>query len=54
MANSFGGRRAEMTSYVVRFLKDERGATAIKFGIIAAGMAIALAVIFMALRVSSG
>jgi Flp pilus assembly pilin Flp len=49
MANFLGGRRAEMTRYVVRLLKDERAATAFKFSIIAAGMAVAFAVIFLGL-----
>ena len=31
-----------MQNYVVRFLKDESGATAIEYGLIAAGIAIAI------------
>ena len=31
-----------MTNSVMRFLKDERGATAIEYGLIAAGISIAI------------
>ncbi|MFZ3359259.1 MAG: Flp family type IVb pilin [Xanthobacteraceae bacterium] len=31
-----------MTSFVLRFLKDDSGATAIEYGLIAAGIAVAI------------
>jgi pilus assembly protein Flp/PilA len=41
-----------MTSLVTRFVKDESGATAIEYGLIAAGISIAIIVTVNALGVS--
>lgn len=41
-----------MTNFVSRFLRDESGATAIEYGLIAAGIAVAIATIVTTLGTS--
>jgi pilus assembly protein Flp/PilA len=41
-----------MTNSVMRFLKDERGATAIEYGLIAAGISIAIIAVVQSLGTS--
>ena len=38
-----------MTAFLLRFLQDDRGATAIEYGLIAAGIAVAIIVVVQTL-----